>query len=236
MKAIILAGGLGTRLRDIVKDVPKPMALVAGKPFLEYLVLQLMKWDISEIILSIGYKGDVIKTYFGNGKRFGVKFRYSEEKEPLGTGGAIRESLTYLDDKQFIVMNGDSFLNVDFHELVSCHYERHAKATIGLVHAQSTSRYGRVELNENGEVVRFLEKSPERDGLINGGVYIFRSEVFNGISSGNVSLEKEILPSLVNHGLYGIIVHGFFIDIGVPHDYLALYKEPERLLDTFKQN
>ncbi|MEP9411284.1 MAG: NTP transferase domain-containing protein [Candidatus Brocadia sp.] len=236
MKAIILAGGLGTRLRKVINDVPKPMAPIGGRPFLAYLVLQLVQWKTKEIILSIGYKGDVIKAYFGNGKRFGVKFRYSEEKEPLGTGGAIRKSLTYLDDKQFIVMNGDSFLNVDFHELVSCHSDWHAKATIGLVHTQNTSRYGRVERNEHGEVVRFLEKSPERDGLINGGVYIFHREVFTNIPSGNVSLEKKILPSLVNQGLYGVIVNGFFVDIGVPHDYLALYKEPERLLDTFKQN
>lgn len=234
MKAIILAGGLGTRLREVIKDVPKPMAPIAGRPFLEYLVLQLVQWKMKEIILSIGYKGDVIKAYFGNGKKFGVKIRYSEEKEPLGTGGAIRESLTYIDDKEFIIMNGDTFLNVDFHKLVSCHSDWHAKATIGLVHTQNTSRYGRVERNEHGEVVRFLEKSSVRDGLVNGGVYIFRREVFNGISSGNVSLEKEILPSLVNHGLYGIIVHGFFIDIGVPYDYLTLYHEPKRLLDILK--
>ncbi|MCF6154429.1 MAG: hypothetical protein E3K36_04085 [Candidatus Brocadia sp.] len=234
MKAIILAGGFGTRLREVVKDVPKPMAPVAGKPFLEYLVLQLAKWKIKEIILSIGYKGDVIKAYFGNGKNFGVKIRYSKEKEPLGTGGAIRQSLTHVDDDEFIVMNGDSFLNADFYELVSRHYAWHAKATIGLVQTQNTSRYGRVERNEKGEVVRFVEKSSERDGLINGGVYIFRREVFHGISSGNVSLENQILPSLVNHGLYGIIVHGFFIDIGVPRDYLTLYHEPKRFVDILK--
>ena len=234
LKAIILAGGLGTRLRDVIKDVPKPMASIAGKPFLEYLVLQLARWKIKEIIFSIGYKGDVIKAHFGNGKYFGVNIRYSEEKEPLGTGGAIRESLTYIDDKQFIVMNGDTFLSVDFHELVSSHYAWHAKATMGLVQTQGTSRYGRVERNEEGKVVRFMEKSPEMDGLINGGVYIFTSDVFTSIPSGNVSLEKEILPFLVNQGLYGIVVNGFFVDIGVPHDYLNLNNKPKRLHDALK--
>lgn len=234
MKAIILAGGLGTRLRDVVKDVPKPMAPIAGKPFLEYLVLQLVRWKIKEVILSVGYKGDVVKAYFGNGSNFGVDIRYSEEKEPLGTGGAIRQSLAYIDDEQFIVMNGDTFLNVDFDELVSSHHAWQAKATISLVQTQDASRYGRVERNEKGEVVRFVEKSPEGDGSINGGVYIFHRGTFDSIPSGNVSLEKEILPSLVNQGLYGIIAHGFFIDIGVPHDYLTLYHEPKRLLDTLK--
>lgn len=234
MKAIILAGGLGTRLREVVNDVPKPMATVAGKPFLEYLVLQLIRWNIKEIILSIGYKGDVIKAHFGNGNNFGVEIRYSEEKEPLGTGGAIRESLTYIDDEQFIVMNGDTFLNVNIHALVSSHYAWQAKATISLVQTQGASRYSRVERNKKGEVIRFAEKGLEGNGLINGGIYIFHRGIFGSIHSGNVSLEKEILPSLVNRGLYGIITQGFFIDIGVPHDYLTLYHEPKRLLDIVK--
>lgn len=234
LKAIILAGGLGTRLREVIKDVPKPMATIAGRPFLEYLVLQLARWKMKEIIISIGYKGDVIKAHFGNGRNFGVNIRYSEEKELLGTGGAIRQSLTCIDGKEFMVMNGDTFLNVDFHELVSSHYARQAKATISLVQTQGTSRYGGVERNEKGEVVRFVEKSTEKDVLINGGVYIFRREVFTSIPSGNVSLEKEILPFLVNQGLYGIIVNGFFVDIGVPYDYINLNNEPKRLLDTLK--
>ncbi|MDN3513532.1 MAG: nucleotidyltransferase family protein [Candidatus Brocadia sp.] len=234
MKAIILAGGLGTRLRDVVNDLPKPMAPIGGRPFLEYLVLQLIRWNIKEVILSVGYKGDVIKAYFGNGSNFGVHIRYSEEKVPLGTGGAIKQSLTLIDDEEFLVMNGDSFLHVDFHELIYRHCTWQAKAAISLVRTKDTSRYGLVERNEIGEVVRFAEKGSENNGLINGGVYIFRREVFTSIPSGNVSLEREILPSLANQGLYGIIVNGFFIDIGVPRDYLTLYHEPERLLDTLK--
>lgn len=232
MKAIILAGGQGIRLREIINDVPKPMALIANKPFLEYLILQLIKWNINDIVLSVGYKKEIIKSYFTNGDKWGVRILYSEESEPLGTGGAIREAAKLIDDEYFIVMNGDSFLDMDFNQLITFHKSKQSITTIGLVHVDNTSRYGLVETNENGEIIRFNEKGYDGFGLINGGVYIFNNEIINNISSRKSSLESEVLPILIRRGLHGMIVRSFFVDIGVPKDYLCLCKNPGRLFDV----
>ena len=231
MKVIILAGGQGLRLREILKDIPKPMALVAGKPFLEYLILQLIRWNIKEIIFSIGFKGNLIRSHFGNGKKWGVNISYSAEKKPLGTGGALRMAVQKIDDEHFIVMNGDSFLDIDFNALIDFHRKNNAMATMGLVHINDTSRYGRVETNGNGRLVGLVEKGIKGKGTINGGIYIFNHKIADVIPSGNISLEKEVLPVLIGQGFYGMIARGFFVDIGTPEDYLNLYKNPEKLMD-----
>ncbi|MFC1489028.1 nucleotidyltransferase family protein [Thermodesulfobacteriota bacterium] len=229
MKAIILAGGIGHRLRETVKRVPKPMAPVGDKPFLEYLVLQLAKWKIKEIIFSIGYKRDIIKTYFGNGEKWGVQIKYSEEDIPLGTGGGLREAALFMDDDCFIVMNGDSFFEVDISRSINLHKEKNAIATLGLLRVDDTSRFGSVGIDKNGEILSFSEKGRGGSGLINGGVYIFNREIIENIPPGKVSLENDILPSLVKKGLYGVVAKGFFVDIGTPEDYLNLCKNPGEL-------
>ena len=232
MKVIVLAGGEGARLREIIKDIPKPMAPIANKPFLEYLILQAVKWHISDIVLSVGYKKEIIKTYFTTGDTWGVKILYSEEVEPLGTGGAIKKAAKLIDDEDFIVMNGDSFLGIDFNQLITFHKSRQSRATMGLMYVDSTNRYGRVEIDDKGNVIRFSEKGIDVSGLVNGGVYVFNRKIIDKIPDGKVSLEKEILPKLINQGLYGIETKGFFIDIGVPKDYLNLYKDPQILLNA----
>lgn len=232
MKAIILAGGKGTRLKELVNDVPKPMAAVAGKPFLEYLILQLHGAGIDEIILSIGYMKDAIRSYFHNGGNCGARISYCEEDEPLGTGGAFKKAMMPINDETVLVMNGDSFLDADLNKLASYHKGKHALATIGLASVEDMGRYGMVELNDNGEVISFMEKTPCRRGLINGGIYILNREVVDYIPDGYVSLEKDVLPFLVNRGLYGVEVKGFFVDMGVPADYLDLNKNPQRLLSA----
>lgn len=232
MKVVILAGGEGTRLREIIKDIPKPMAPIANKPFLEYLILQAVKWHISDIVLSVGYKKETIKTYFTTGDTWGVKILYSEEVEPLGTGGAIKKAAKLIDDEDFIVMNGDSFLDVDFNQLITFHKSRLSTVSLGLVYVSDTNRYGRVEIDDKGNVIRFSEKGIDVSGLVNGGVYVFNRKIIDKIPDGKVSLEKEILPKLINQGLYGIETKGFFIDIGVPKDYLNLYKDPQILFNA----
>ncbi len=227
--AIILAGGLGLRLRKLVKDIPKPMAPIAGKPFLEYLMLQLVTWGINEVILSIGYRGDVIKSYFGNGDKIGIKIRYAEEKEPLGTAGALKMAAGLLDEEDCIVMNGDSFLDIEFDVLIDFHWVSNAKVSMGLVDVNDASRYGRVVVDNNGSVVGFAEKGTSGAGTINGGVYVVNREIVKSIPSGVVSLEKDVLPLLTRRGLYGRVAAGFFMDIGVPEDYLYLCKYPEKL-------
>lgn len=230
MKAVILAGGAGTRLKEVVNDIPKPMASVAGKPFLEYLVLQLKKDYIKDIILSTGYNKDVIKSYFGAGERWCVSISYSEEDKPLGTGGALKKAVSMIDDEVIMVLNGDSFLEVDIQGLIAFHKMRHARATIGLAYMEDASRYGKVEINNKKEIVRFTEKGVSAHGLINGGIYIFNREIINYIPEGMVSLEKQVLPIFVNNCMYGMEIRGFFVDIGIPEDYLNLKENPQRLL------
>src|SRR3972149_7231807 len=158
MRAVILAGGEGLRLRNVVKNAPKPMARIAGSPFLEYLILQLIRWNIKEIVLSIGYKGGIIKSYFGNGKKWDVKILYSEEVFPLGTGGALKKASSFIDSDRFVVMNGDSFFDADLTKLLEIHNKRNAIATVALTSVENKSRYGSVDVNNDHEVLRFIEK------------------------------------------------------------------------------
>lgn len=236
MKAIILVGGQGKRLRDAVRDVPKPMAPVGGRPFLEYLIYQLKKWGINDIILSTGYKSEVVSSYFGDGHNWGANIDYSHEKEPLGTGGAIMQAMNKFKDENFIVMNGDSFLDVNFDRLTYVHYKRHALATLSVIFKEEPKRYGHVEIDDNSSIItRFKEKGEDSRGFINGGVYFFNRRVFESVyrpidgASPNVSLEEHILPSLIRHGLYACIVEGFFVDIGTPDDYYGLCDNHERI-------
>lgn len=234
MKAIVLCGGFGTRLREIIKDVPKPMAPVAGRPFLEYLILQLTRWNIRDIVLSIGYKGEIIRSYFGNGRKWGIKITYSEEDRPLGTGGALKKAAQLTDNEQFVVMNGDSFLDVDFMEFFRFHRKKEASATIALAHVENVERYGSVAVNEENEICEFSEKVLSKHGLINGGIYIFNRNIIEILPDRNFSLEKVFLPKIIGQGLYGIDFNRFFIDIGVPEDYLRICREPGRLLDVVR--
>jgi len=225
MKCVILAGGKGERLKKVISDIPKPMAPVAGKPFLEYLILQLKKYNIRNVIISIGYKGNAIKSYFGNGGKWDMNISYSPEDEPLGTGGALKKAINMVDDEQFIVMNGDSYLDIDLTKFLDFHIERHAGTTLSLAHRNDTCRYGRVEINKDGRVHRFVGKGVSGCGLINGGIYVFRQEIVDIIPDGNISLEDMILPVIIEKGLFGMTVNGFFIDIGIPEDYLMICNE-----------
>ncbi|RPI83287.1 MAG: hypothetical protein EHM41_16280, partial [Chloroflexi bacterium] len=236
-KALILAGGLGTRLRPLLNDRPKPMAPIAGKPFLEYLLLQLSHYHVQDIILSIGYQAKLISDYFEDGKRWNLQIQYSYEEQPLGTAGAVKLAEDYLQGDTFLVLNGDSFFNLDLTSFIQQHHSKNAQATIALSAVESSQRYGRIELDQDGQILRFLEKSSEEGSqhttsLINAGVYLFNRPVLDIIPSGiPVSLEREIFPVLIGRQFYGVPYSAFFIDIGVPEDYLKLQQEPGRLLD-----
>jgi len=227
MKAIILVGGEGKRLRSVINDVPKPMAPIKGIPFLEYLILQLKKQNIKDLIFSTGYKGSIIKNYFQDGDNWDINIEYSEEDKPLGTGGALRKAGELIDDEQFIVMNGDSFFDIEFKQLISFHEEKQAVATISLAYAETLERYGHVEIGNDGEITKFIEKGNSVSaGHVNGGIYILNSELINKIPLGQVSLETEVLPNLINRGLFGMKFKSFFIDIGKPEEYQRICKEP----------
>jgi NDP-sugar pyrophosphorylase family protein len=230
MKAIILAGGQGKRLRSLINDIPKPMAPIKEKPFLEYLVLQLKKQNIKDIIISTGYKGNIIKSYFQDGGNWDINIEYSEEGKPLGTGGALRKAGELIDDEQFIVMNGDSYFDIEFKQLISFHEDKQAVTTIGLAYVETLERYGHVEVGNNGEITEFIEKGDSVSaGHVNGGIYILTSELINKIPFGQVSLETEVFPNLINKGLFGVKFKSFFIDIGKPEEYQRICKEPVRL-------
>jgi D-glycero-alpha-D-manno-heptose 1-phosphate guanylyltransferase len=232
MQALILAGGEGTRLRSVLGDnLNKPMAPIAGKPFLEYLVVRLQQHHIDQIILCIGYKADLIQSYFGNGDRWGVQLAYSRESELLGTGGAIKLAEDLIRGEEFLVLNGDSFFDVDFGELAQLHRMVGASATLALALVENAQRYGAVSLNDEHRIVSFAEKDSEAHaGLINGGIYVLTRKVLDMIpTSHNCSLEREVFPALLKDNLYGRPFPGYFIDIGVPADYARLQADPSPL-------
>ncbi|MDP3881858.1 MAG: sugar phosphate nucleotidyltransferase [Nanoarchaeota archaeon] len=222
MKAIILAGGFGNRLHGELKDVPKPMAPVLGKPFLEHQFLFLKEQGITEIILAVHHMSDKIKSYFGSGLRWALDVTYSEEDSPLGTGGALKKAQKYLNET-FLVLNGDSYCQVDIKEMLEFHKRNKGLITASLTKTNEPEHYGKVEVSAD-KIVNFIEKNPNLAGkeeLINAGVYIVEPEVLNYIEvDKNISLEKDLFPRLVNEGLLSGFIHeGYFIDISRPETY-----------------
>ncbi|HET6460261.1 MAG TPA: nucleotidyltransferase family protein [Syntrophales bacterium] len=233
IKTIILAGGMGTRLRGMV-NVPKSMALIGGKPFLEYLILQLKKWQMKDIVLSVGYKRDTIKSYFGNGSEFDVVISYSEEDQPLGTGGALKKAMATTDNDSFVVMNGDSVFDINFRDLINYHTGTPGIATMALSIVKDRSRYGSVEISADGEITGFKKEGVKNPGLINSGIYVVNRDVISYIPDGQISLEGLVLPLIQKDSLlYGKIFDAFFIDIGTPEAYQWANEHPEYLTDVY---
>jgi D-glycero-alpha-D-manno-heptose 1-phosphate guanylyltransferase len=232
MQTVVLAGGLGTRLKSLLGNRPKPMASIANRPFLEYLLLQLKKYKMTEIILCVGYQGEFIQKYFGDGERWGLSLLYSYEQELCGTAGALKLAQGLTRGDSFLVLNGDSFFDIDLKELILYHQKKKALATLALAQVDNTQRYGIVKLDHKGQIVGFWEKMKGgQASLINGGISVFQSEVLKLIPEGRpISLEHEIFPKLIGKGFYGFPFQAYFIDIGVPEDYLRLQADPSRLL------
>jgi phosphoheptose isomerase/UTP-glucose-1-phosphate uridylyltransferase len=241
MKTVVLCGGEGTRLRQVVSDRPKPMADVAGRPFLEWLLLALRQRGIREVILLTGHLAPVIEDHFGCGDRLDLKISYSCEARPLGTAGAIRRALNDCADDNVLVLNGDSYCPIDLNRFEVEHQRHRARASLWLVPVEDSSRYGWVALNGDGAIKAFREKSESaQKGLINAGVYMLRRDIIDMIPSDRfVSVETEVFPRLVGHGLYGVVGTGPFLDIGTPESYrqasrlmpqeLALEADADRL-------
>jgi D-glycero-alpha-D-manno-heptose 1-phosphate guanylyltransferase len=220
-EAVILAGGFGTRLRTVIEDVPKPMAPVNGKPFLEYLLRYLLQFNIKKVVLSVGYKHEVIKSYFGD-EFFGIKIVYSVENEPLGTGGALVKALQYCNEPDVLVCNGDTYYEIDAEGLYHFHIMSKAEVTFCLRRMDNTSRYGTVAITDNLMIKEFSEKTgKEKGGLINGGVYAVKKAVFEtGDFEEKFSLEKDYFEKEVNKAVFmAYVTKDYFIDIGIPEDY-----------------
>ena len=232
MQAAVLAGGLGTRLRSVIGDTPKPMAPVVGRPFLEYILLQLRSWGVDEAVLCVSYRGELVRAYFGNGQGLGLRLRYSHEPERRGTAGALKAAEHLIAGETFLVMNGDSFFDIELDALVAHHQKLRAIATVALAKVEDAQRFGRVETDEAGIIQRFVEKQPgRRPGIINGGIYILTRRVLELIPDARaVSLEQDVFPRLIGERFGGIAFDDYFLDIGVPSTYQDLRANPSRLL------
>lgn len=218
MEAIILAGGFGKRLRSKISKIPKPMAPINGKPFLELLIRQLARNGFERVILSIGYKGQQIVEYFGD-QFNGVPIEYSWEKSPLGTGGAVKKSLEKSSKTEIFVVNGDTYVDVNYIEAMNFFKENYM-TTVVINELEETNRYGKV-IYQNDLAVEFLEKSSKGKGFINAGVYIFKTNAFDDyLADVPFSLEKEFLiPSVKKRTVRVFKNTGLFVDIGTPEDY-----------------
>jgi D-glycero-alpha-D-manno-heptose 1-phosphate guanylyltransferase len=218
--AIILAGGLGTRLRSVVTDLPKCMAPVAGHPFLKYVMDELLNQGISHFIFSVGYKREAIIEYLHDHYPF-VNIRYAIEEEPLGTGGAIKLAARLSKEKNVFVLNGDTMFKVNLKALSDQHYQYQADCTLSLKPMKAFDRYGVVEINTENRIISFKEKQYYDSGLINGGVYALNAISFlREQLPTKFSFEKEFLElSYTNLKLYGFVSDSYFIDIGIPEDY-----------------
>ena len=220
IKALILVGGYGTRLEQITKgEIPKPMVFVAGKPFLEHIILFLRDQEITDIVLAVGHKSEAIKSYFGNGSNLSVNITYSEEDHSLGTAGAIKNAEKYIDDT-FIVLNGDTYSQINLKDFLEFHKSKRSNFSIGLMNAEESIETGNVILN-GSRVAEFSEKKKVGGKFVNRGIYIFEPEIFGYIEKDKkISLEEEIFPSLVENGqLYGFPCEGYFSEIGKPDTY-----------------
>ena len=226
MEAIILAGGLGTRLRSVVSDVPKPMAPVNGKPFLEWLMSSWINKGVSNFILSVGYKYDSIIDHFGSNFK-GREVVYAVEERPLGTGGGLLQAVRLLrGNSLFLLVNGDTYFDIDLKRLLKFHHKKDAKFTMALFKTFDRDRYHSVDLDSEARIRSFkYTGNPNFGGLANGGVAISSAESFEQFDvekNKKVSLENEILTDMLksyNHGVYGLLDDGVFIDIGLPSDY-----------------
>lgn len=220
-KAVLLVGGQGTRLRSVLSSTPKPLAPIGEQSFLELLVRQLQSQGIKRLIMCTGYLSDQIEKEFGDGSGWGMTVEYSQEHQLLGTAGALKLAKDrLLDVENFIVMNGDSFLEADLNELLCFHRERHGIASVAALRVPNAARYGTMRADESGEIVAFMEKTgDDRPGLINGGVYVFNKEILDYIPDGPASLEKDVFPNILKRGVYALEQSGLFIDIGTPEDY-----------------
>lgn len=226
--AIILAGGFGTRLKSVVSDLPKPMAPVNGKPFLDYQFSYLNHYGVQQLIISTGHLGEKIKDYYGNSFK-DMKLFYSHEETPMGTGGGIRLAMEACEGKNVLVLNGDSFFDVNLNLFYNQHNSFHSDCSLALREVNNASRYGTLKLGDMGVIKAFREKTgEEKPGIINGGVYIIKRELFLNKTEANVpfSIEKDFYEKKINElNMFGFTHNGYFIDIGIPEDYARAQDE-----------
>jgi mannose-1-phosphate guanylyltransferase len=231
MKAVILAGGEGTRLRPLTFLNPKPMLPLVNRPFMENFILWLKSHGIKDIIFSIGYLPEAFKNYFGDGSGFGVKITCIEEKEPLDTCGGVKNVEKYLDNSSFMVFNGDILSSLDLTAMAAFHREKKSDITISLTSVEDPTSYGLVPIDDEGRVIEFLEK-PKKDeiitNLVNAGIYIIEPHIMELVPKGEkYSFERELFPDVLNegYGVYGFVSNSYWLDVGTPEKYLMAHRD-----------
>ncbi len=233
MEAIILAGGLGTRLKGIVDDVPKSMALINGHPFLEYLMNYLTGQGIKRVVLSVGHKRELIESFFKDQYK-GISITYAVEDEPLGTGGGILNAFSKVESDLAFTMNGDSLFRIDFNAMMKRHIESLSDITLSLKYLDDTARFGTVRFDETYRITGFDEKNPDSgEGYINGGIYLLNKGFLENAKFPPVfSIEKDCFEKHYNKSrIFGYLSRGYFLDIGIPEDYQKAQDEFKRFED-----
>lgn len=224
MKMIILCGGLGLRLREAIGEKQKTMADINGKPFLEILIEFYKKQNIKNFIFAAGYKNIDIKNYFEDGKKFDIDIEYAIEDTPLGTAGAIKNCLDYIDEEKIIVINGDTFFNANIDILNSNMIKYNSDMAIFLKKVDDNGRFGTVVMDNESEgiITSFNEKINTNNKLINAGIYIIKKQLIKTIPSGNCSLEKQVIPNWLEQKfvISGKVIDDTFVDIGTPESLI----------------
>ena len=212
MQAILLAGGLGTRLRSVVSDRPKPMALIEGKPFMEYVTRELVRHGITDIVFAVGYKGTMVEEHFGDGAAFGFHAGYAYEETLLGPAGAIKNAGRFITEDRFYVLNADTFYQIDYTRLLRQQDSQNLDMALVLRRVPDVSRYGQAILDRDGFLTGFNEKT---------------EDAMDEIPEGKVSLENDMIPKWLSEGrrLGGFVNDGYFIDIGIPEAYFQFQED-----------
>ena len=225
MKAVIIAGGFGTRLRPLTHNTPKPIVPFLNRPFVVHQIELLAQHGVDEIILNLHYLSNEIKKALGDGKKWGVKIYYSIEESPLGTAGAVKNAEQYFGDEPMLVFNGDVLCGFNLSQIVNYHYEKKATVTLTLTEVPDPTSFGLIMCDSDGRVKKFVEK-PRLDmissGTINAGVYVIDPKIFNNVPKGKpYSFERQLYPDLLEAGvpIYGYIAEEYWIDVGNPHKY-----------------
>jgi mannose-1-phosphate guanylyltransferase len=237
VQALILVGGEGTRLRPLTSTLPKPVIPLVGRPFIGYMIEWLRGHGVDDVILSCGFMADGVRSVLGDGAGHGVRLRYVEEPEPLGTGGALKFAEDLLDER-FFMLNGDVLTDMDLTAQLAQHESTGAQATLALIAVEDPSAYGLVRRADDHSVTEFLEKPSASEidtNLINAGAYILERTVLDGMppAGTNVSIERDVFPALVGDGLFGYASDGYWLDIGTPERYLqATYDILEGIVRT----
>ena len=233
MEAIVLAGGFGTRLKEVVTDVPKSMALVNNKPFIGFLLNFLSGQGITKIIFSVGHKKESIQSYLGSQYK-NIPLDYVLEDEPLGTGGGIKKAFGKVEGKSAFVLNGDSMFRIDLNALKLLHEESTADVTIALRYMDDTERFGSVRIDEEKKIIGFFEKGSESGpGYINGGIYLMNKNfILKPLFPEKFSIEKDCFEKYFKQSkFFGYHSRGYFLDIGVPEDFYRAQNEFRRFED-----